>query len=543
MKFIKGNAIAHATRYELHKKVDDSSYEKIGTQHIGNRQYNNRGYFNAIGALTEGTASTSNYVYTDMIDVTRLVDYVVDDSAPDYKVCAQVLTGDEDQVAAVFYSSTDRSSKVYYMTYNDVIGAGGFKAATIQSIAQEHNAGYVGFSSYAGNVDYIDVYFNNDIFFCLDDYAEVLTSGDVLVVVAVGEGDTDTDGDGIIYTDSDYSNEIIYTTTDEPGDETIVGTWLFNESISVNGGAWYNVNFTSNGVSYTAMSDRNSQTSDMHDMTLRYFKTSTIYVYAFNGSGTWEDEAYRTITINEEPTDEEFITWLKANATKQEAEEPQDNSIVGVWAFKQNATPDGLPVQTDAALIYSTATKGSTEFGKLNTFIPSTSQSSTYNIGINLSKSALPNKYVGVYTYSANYPYLAFGRANSTQGVSTLAQYIAAIEFYSNIESDDIVIDERFVTWLKANATKQSTFNFITFTIGTTTYQAEEGMTWLEWVGSRYNTKGYTCDGVAAYIERGNYLVKQSDNTPPVVGSDYIINEGVYIDYNNSPSEGGGSNY
>lgn len=211
MKFIKGNAIAHATRYELHKKVDDSSYEKIGTQYIGNKQYNNRGYFNAIGTLTEGTASTSNYVYTDMIDVTRLVDYVVDENTPNYKVCARVLTGDEDQVAAVFYSSTDRASKVYCMTYNEVISAGGFNAATIQSIAQEHNAGYVSFSSYAGNVDYIDVCFNNDIFFCLDDYAEVLTSGDVLVVVAVGEGDTDTDGDGIIYTDSDYSNAVVYS--------------------------------------------------------------------------------------------------------------------------------------------------------------------------------------------------------------------------------------------------------------------------------------------------------------------------------------------
>lgn len=105
---------------------------------------------------------------------------------------------------------------------------------------------------------------------------------------------------------------------EEPTDETIVGTWLFNENIAVNGGAWYSVNFTSNGVSYIAMSDRSSQTSTIHDMTLRYFKNSTIYVYAFNGSGTWEDEAYRTIIINEEPTDEEFITWLKANATKQE---------------------------------------------------------------------------------------------------------------------------------------------------------------------------------------------------------------------------------
>lgn len=31
----------------------------------------------------------------------------------------------------------------------------------------------------------------------------------------------------------------------------------------------------------------------------------------------------------------------------------------------------------------------------------------------------------------------------------------------------------------------------ITFTIGTVTYQAEEGMTWEEWCNSEYNTDGY----------------------------------------------------
>jgi hypothetical protein len=30
----------------------------------------------------------------------------------------------------------------------------------------------------------------------------------------------------------------------------------------------------------------------------------------------WDNDAYKTITILEEPTDPTFITWLKANATK-----------------------------------------------------------------------------------------------------------------------------------------------------------------------------------------------------------------------------------
>ena len=36
----------------------------------------------------------------------------------------------------------------------------------------------------------------------------------------------------------------------------------------------------------------------------------------------------------------------------------------------------------------------------------------------------------------------------------------------------------------------------ITFTIAGTSYQAEEGMTWVEWVSSSYNTGGYTYNGI-----------------------------------------------
>jgi hypothetical protein len=40
----------------------------------------------------------------------------------------------------------------------------------------------------------------------------------------------------------------------------------------------------------------------------------------------------------------------------------------------------------------------------------------------------------------------------------------------------------------------------ISFKIGTTTYQAESGMTWFEWVNSEYNTAGATISGNYIYI-------------------------------------------
>ena len=58
--------------------------------------------------------------------------------------------------------------------------------------------------------------------------------------------------------------------------------------------------------------------------------------------------------------------------------------------------------------------------------------------------------------------------------------------------------------------------NLITFTIDGTEYQAEEGMTWEEWVASEYNTGTFECksnsnyisykyDGIPTYVADGQY--------------------------------------
>ena len=44
----------------------------------------------------------------------------------------------------------------------------------------------------------------------------------------------------------------------------------------------------------------------------------------------------------------------------------------------------------------------------------------------------------------------------------------------------------------------------ISFTIGETTYQAEEGMTWGEWAESEYNTIGFEIDGADITIRDAN---------------------------------------
>ena len=85
--------------------------------------------------------------------------------------------------------------------------------------------------------------------------------------------------------------------------------------------------------------------------------------------------------------------------------------------------------------------------------------------------------------------------------------------------------------------------NLMSFTIDGTTYQSADGMTWLEWVNSEYNTAGYYCSNAYDYVgnsdDKYSYLVKRSNGTL-VVGSEYIINGEAYTNYVNS--SGGGSN-
>lgn len=94
-------------------------------------------------------------------------------------------------------------------------------------------------------------------------------------------------------------------------------------------------------------------------------------------------------------------------------------------------------------------------------------------------------------------------------------------------------VSQDFYEWFTANAA-------FAFTIKGTTYYAEDGMTWGEWVESEYNTDGYVVDDYG-YIRlvggTGNYSVQDS-STKPVVLSDIIIANETY-DYD---SHGGGSN-
>lgn len=80
------------------------------------------------------------------------------------------------------------------------------------------------------------------------------------------------------------------------------------------------------------------------------------------------------------------------------------------------------------------------------------------------------------------------------------------------------------IDWDKINGT-----NLISFTIDGTSYKAEEGMTWAEWVASDYNTGGFGDSGVSISASNG-YEVGHSINDS-IKSTDVIEAGANYITY------------
>ncbi|MBQ3348492.1 hypothetical protein IJG90_03180, partial [Candidatus Saccharibacteria bacterium] len=92
-----------------------------------------------------------------------------------------------------------------------------------------------------------------------------------------------------------------------------------------------------------------------------------------------------------------------------------------------------------------------------------------------------------------------------------------------------------YTTTLTFTATgKTPPITLISFTINGTTYQAEDGMTWGEWVNSDYNIDGYTIDYEYATIRAPvdtsppKYVSDSDDGSSPSPSSTIVANHSFY---------------
>ena len=80
--------------------------------------------------------------------------------------------------------------------------------------------------------------------------------------------------------------------------------------------------------------------------------------------------------------------------------------------------------------------------------------------------------------------------------------------------------------WVNVNTGETySNVTLISFTISGTSYQAESGMTWAQWVASSYNTGGFTVSGNMVAFTSGDHV---SYELTPVSTTDTIISNRAY---------------
>lgn len=97
-------------------------------------------------------------------------------------------------------------------------------------------------------------------------------------------------------------------------------TWLLNEEphfSPLTDTTEFEVSFSINSVSYSVLR-LESELVPMHtDAVAISVSSASIIQTSIYYSGSWVDEAYRTITFDEPVTDTDLLAWLQANGTKQ----------------------------------------------------------------------------------------------------------------------------------------------------------------------------------------------------------------------------------
>jgi len=88
----------------------------------------------------------------------------------------------------------------------------------------------------------------------------------------------------------------------------------------------------------------------------------------------------------------------------------------------------------------------------------------------------------------------------------------------------------------------ENEITLITFVIDGTEYQAEEGMTWGDWVNSSYNTNNYAIDGSIIYIlpnGSGGHAWFVAYNDIDVETTENIVADRSYVTYDSGLGIGG----
>lgn len=316
---------------------------------------------------------------------------------------------------------------------------------------------------------------------------------------------------------------------------TVNGTWYFNERVDRSPIFREHIVFTSNGVEFSQL--------DNDDIAGILYDDTTVYDRTIIPNEGWTNEAYRTITFEGTQTvSKEFYEWLTANAVTP-------YKVSGTWYFNEKINLERHNMQVNVQFIsngnlYKSLTiGGDSTHGYMyygDTFVSSHTDSYISNTWEDNAYRTIT--FDGVQTVSKKfYEFLAFNAMRPVYGTWKFKEEIPNISYnpfeinarfksggkqwrlmyvYDTADGDIYYSEDNIEnhatpdirvadggTWRKAEY-QSITFDYtcymeqgmyelfildavFAFTIDGTTYYAEEGMTWGEWVESEYNIDEY----------------------------------------------------
>lgn len=296
------------------------------------------------------------------------------------------------------------------------------------------------------------------------------------------------------------------------------------------------------GMTWTDWCDSVYNVNDAYTSGAGVYKTGTLFDYVSKTGAISDVLGTDQILANydykifqklasgdvEEPEEEDELqgTWV-LNSTINRSSEITGNTYFDVKGTYNGCLPDTGVFTED--LSFSRIMLGSGVSYEFMIFGDDTYYAEDFEDDRNINNGYYYNEYKSGYYVSCVYQ---DGQNNaydfgSENGLT--ARTFSITSKLSEVENGDVLL-----AYLKANATKQSTTatTLITFTIGNTTFQAEEGMTWAEWVDSEYNTGGYKDGTDYVYFdwddgENGSFIT-----TDGGIGGQVKPTETIIADFN-----------
>lgn len=232
-------------------------------------------------------------------------------------------------------------------------------------------------------------------------------------------------------------------------------------------------------------------------------------------SDGWANTYYKTVDFGEaeQTVDDVFFSWLDENIVKEpETKTIRTLTINGTVTTEWNGKP--VKQVTVDGVTYKMPETYTIEAG---TYVGNNTLTEIEFSDEPILFSAGGTNYYGMK--------MTIGIGGSLQYRLHTGQYAIAYEMawqssdYRTLVVDPYVTEnETFYNWFTTNFEKQEEPALIAFMISGIDYQAEEGMTWSEWVASSYNSGGYTeSDGKIMRLRKFVYTPAGSVDSSDVI--------------------------